>query len=187
MGVLTDLKNRGVSDILILCADGLTGLPEAISAIYPKTEFQTCIVHKIRNSLKYVPYKDKKELATDLKTVYKAATEEIGYTNLLGIHEKWENKYPNATQSWINDWDNISVFYKFSAELRKIMYTTNAIESLNSIYKRVNRNRPVFPTDMSLLKVLYLATVRTEKKWTFMQENWDLILNQLRIQYEGRI
>jgi len=187
MGVLTELKNRGLQDILILCADGLTGLPEAVSAIYPKTEFQTCIVHKIRNSLKYVPYKDKKELAHDLKTVYQAPTEEIGYTNLLGIHEKWENKYPNATQSWINDWDKISVFYKFSAELRKIMYTTNAIESLNSIYKRVNRNRPVFPTDISLLKVLYLATVRIEKKWTFMQENWDLILNQLRIQYAGRI
>mgnify|MGYP002928614253 FL=1 len=152
MTVLNELKNRGVQDILVLCADGLTGLKDAISAIYPKTEYQRCIVHQIRNSLKYVPYTDRKELANDLKTVYKASTEELGYTNLLELEEKWKHKYPGAIQSWIDNWDVLSVFFKFSAEIRKIMYTTNAIESLNSTYKRINRNRNVFPTDMSLLK-----------------------------------
>ena len=176
-----------MQDILILCADGLTGLKEAISAIYPKTEYQRCIVHQIRNSLKYVPYTDRKELAKDLKTVYKASTEEIGYTNLLELEEKWKNKYPGAIQSWIDNWDVLSVFYKFSAEIRKIMYTTNAIESLNSTYKRINRNRNVFPTDMSLLKVLYLSTLKAEKKWSRMVDKWDLCLSQFRIMYEGRI
>ena len=159
MTVLNELKNRGVQDILVLCADGLTGLKDAISAIYPKAEYQRCIVHQIRNSLKYVPYTDRKELANDLKTVYKASTEELGYTNLLELEEKWKHKYPGAIQSWIDNWDVLSVFFKFSAEIRKIMYTTNAIESLNSTYKRINRNRNVFPTDMSLLKVLYLSTL----------------------------
>lgn len=187
MTVLNDLKNRGVQDILILCADGLTGLKDAISAIYPSTEYQRCIVHQIRNSLKYVPYKDKKELANDLKTVYKAASEEIAYTNLLEIDEKWKSKYPGATQSWIDNWDVLSVFFKFSGELRKIMYTTNAIESLNSTYKRINRNRSVFPTNTSLLKVLYLATLKAEKRWTFRAEHWDLIISQFKIVYEGRI
>ena len=187
MTVLNELKNRGVQDILVLCADGLTGLKEAISAIYPKTEYQRCIVHQIRNSLKYVPYTDRKELANDLKTVYKASTEEIGYTNLLELEEKWKNKYPGAIQSWIDNWDVLSVFFKFSAEIRKIMYTTNSIESLNSTYKRINKNRNVFLTDMSLLKVLYLSTLKAEKKWTRMVDNWDLCLSQFRIMYEGRI
>lgn len=187
MTVLNELKNRGVQDILVLCADGLTGLKDAISAIYPKTEYQRCIVHQIRNSLKYVPYTDRKELANDLKSVYKASTEEIGYTNLLELEEKWKHKYPGAIQSWIDNWDVLSVFFKFSAEIRKIMYTTNAIESLNSTYKRINRNRNVFPTDMSLLKVLYLSTLKAEKKWSRMVDKWDLCLSQFRIMYEGRI
>jgi len=187
MNILTDLKNRGVADILIMCADGLTGLKEAVGAIYPNAELQTCIVHKIRNSLKYVPHKDKRELANDLKTVYTAPNEEIAYTNLLEIDNKWKCKYPGATGSWIDSWDVVSVFFKFPKELRKIMYTTNAIESLNSTYKRINRNRPVFPTNTSLLKVLYLATLRAEKKWTWRQDEWALILNQLKIVYEGRI
>ena len=123
-----------------------------LESVYPKTEYQRCIVHQIRNSLKYVPYTERKELANDLKTVYKASTEELGYTNLLELEEKWKHKYPGAIQSWIDNWDVLSVFFKFSAEIRKIMYTTNAIESLNSTYKRINRNRNVFPTDMSLLK-----------------------------------
>ena len=187
MTVLNELKKRGVQDILVLCADGLTGLKDAISAIYPKTEYQRCIVHQIRNSLKYVPYTDRKELANDLKSVYKASTEEIGYTNLLELEEKWKHKYPGAIQSWIDNWDVLSVFFKFSAEIRKIMYTTNAIESLNSTYKRINRNRNVFPTDMSLLKVLYLSTLKAEKKWSRMVDKWDLCLSQFRIMYEGRI
>lgn len=187
MSVLNELKNRGVQDILILCADGLTGLKEAISAIYPKTEYQRCIVHQIRNSLKYVPYTDRKELAHDLKRVYQASNSETGYENLLELEEKWKNKYPGAIQSWLDNWDVLSVFFKFSAEIRKVMYTTNAIESLNSTYKRLNRNRKVFPTDMSLLKALYLSTMKAEKKWSVRTPNWDICLSQFRIMYEGRI
>lgn len=187
MSVLNELKNRGVQDILILCADGLTGLKEAISAIYPKTEYQRCIVHQIRNSLKYVSYIDRKELAQDLKSVYQATTSEIGYENLLELEEKWKNKYPGAIQSWLDNWEVLSVFFKFSAEIRKVMYTTNAIESLNSTYKRLNRNRKVFPTDMSLLKALYLSTMRAEKKWSVRTPNWDICLSQFKIMYEGRI
>lgn len=187
MTVLNDLKNRGVQDILILCADGLTGLKEAISAIYPKTEYQRCIVHQIRNSLKYVPYTDRKELAHDLKSVYQASTADNGYENLIELEEKWKSKYPGAIQSWLDNWDVLSVFFKFSAEIRKVMYTTNAIESLNSTYKRLNRNRKVFPTDMSLLKTLYLSTMKAEKKWSVRTSNWDICLSQFRIMYEGRI
>mgnify|MGYP000334033691 FL=1 len=156
MTVLNEFKNHGVQDILVLCADGLTGLKDAISAIYPKAEYQRCIVHQIRNSLKYVPYTARKELANDLKTVYKASTEELGYTNLLELEEKWKHKYPGAIQSWIDNWDVLSVFFKFSAEIRKIMYTTNAIESLNNCYKKLNRGRRVFPTQQALEKSLYL-------------------------------
>ena len=187
MSVLNELKNRGVQDILILCADGLTGLKEAISAIYPKTEYQRCIVHQIRNSLKYVPYTDRKELAHDLKSVYQASTSDAGYESLIELEDKWKNKYPGAIQSWIDNWDVLSVFFKFSAEIRKVMYTTNAIESLNSTYKRLNRNRKVFPTDMSLLKALYLSTLKAEKKWSVRTPNWDICLSQFRIMYEGRI
>ena len=187
MSVLNELKNRGVQDILILCADGLTGLKEAISAIYPKTEYQRCIVHQIRNSLKYVPYTDRKELANDLKSVYQASTSDAGYESLIELEDKWKNKYPGAIQSWIDNWDVLSVFFKFSAEIRKVMYTTNAIESLNSTYKRLNRNRKVFPTDMSLLKALYLSTLKAEKKWSVRTPNWDICLSQFRIMYEGRI
>ena len=160
MTVLNSLKNRGLQDILILCADGLTGLKEAISAVYPKTEYQRCIVHQIRNSLKYVPYTDRKELANDLKTVYTATSEELAYSNLAELDEKWKHKYPGAIQSWVDNWEVLCVFFKFTPEIRKIMYTTNAIESLNSTYKRINRNRNVFPTDTSLLKVLYLSTLK---------------------------
>ena len=187
MTVLNSLKNRGLQDILILCADGLTGLKEAISAVYPKTEYQRCIVHQIRNSLKYVPYTDRKELANDLKTVYTATSEELAYSNLAELDEKWKHKYPGAIQSWVDNWEVLCVFFKFTPEIRKIMYTTNAIESLNSTYKRINRNRNVFPTDTSLLKVLYLSTLKAEKKWSMRTKNWDLCLSQFRIMYEGRI
>lgn len=187
MSVLSDLKNRGIKDILIMCADGLTGIKEAISAIYPETEYQRCIIHQIRNCLKYVPYKDKKEMATDMKEIYKASTEESGYNALLEFEEKWGKKYPHGVNSWINNWDVLSTFFKFSPELRKIMYTTNAIESLNSRYKAVNKKRTVFPTNISLMKALYLTTNKIVKKWTSRIKNWDMILNQLKITYENRI
>ena len=155
LGVLNDLKNRGVKDIMIICADGLTGIKEAIAAAFPETEYQRCIVHQIRNTLKYVPYKDKKAFATDLRTIYLAPNEEQGRANLARVTEKWSAKYPNAMKSWEKNWDVLTPIYKFSADVRKVIYTTNAIESLNSTYKKLNRQRSVFPNDTALLKSLY--------------------------------
>lgn len=187
LSVLNDLKNRGVQDILILCSDGLTGLKDAINTAYPKTEYQRCIVHQIRNSLKYVKYDNKKELVKDLKRVYTSSTAEQGYEVLQELEEKWGKKYPNAIRSWQDNWDSLSTFFQYSQELRTVMYTTNAIESLNSSYRRANRNRVVFPTSMSLLKTLYLATKNIEKKWTVRHKNWDIILSQLSLLYPERI
>lgn len=187
LSILNDLKNRGVQDILILCSDGLTGIKEAINTAYPKTEYQRCIVHQIRNSLKYVKYDNKKELATDLKRVYTSSTAEQGYQVLLELEEKWGKKYPSAIKSWQDNWDSLSTFFQYSQELRTVMYTTNAIESLNSSYRRANRNRVVFPTNIALLKTLYLATKNIEKKWTVRHKNWDIILAQLKIIYPERI
>ena len=156
LGVLNDLKNRGVNDVMIICADGLSGINEAIAAAFPETEYQRCIVHQIRNTLKYVPYKDKKAFAADLKTIYLAPNEEQGQANLSRVAEKWSDKYPNAMKSWEKNWDVLTPIYKFSADVRKVIYTTNAIESLNSTYKKLNRQRSVFPNDTALLKSLYL-------------------------------
>ena len=187
LSVLNDLKNRGVQEILILCSDGLTGIKEAISTAYPKAEYQRCIVHQIRNSLKYVKHDSKKELARDLKRVYTSSTAEQGYEILLELEEKWSKKYPNAIRSWQDNWDSLSTFFQYSQELRKVMYTTNAIESLNSSYRRANRNRVVFPTNTALLKTLFLATKNIEKKWTVRYKDWDIILSQLKIMYPERI
>jgi len=187
LSILNDLKNRGVQDILILCSDGLTGIKDAISTVYPSTDYQRCIVHQIRNSLKYVKHENKKELAKDLKRIYTSSTAEQGFEVLVELEEKWGKKYPSAIRSWQDNWDSLSTFFKYSQELRTVMYTTNAIESLNSSYRRANRNRVVFPTNMALLKTLYLATLRIEKKWTMRHKNWDVILSQLSIFYPGRI
>ena len=187
LSILNDLKNRGVQDILILCSDGLTGIKDAINTAYPNTAYQRCIVHQIRNSLKYVKHDNKKELATDLKRVYTSSTAEQGYEVLLELEEKWSKKYPNAIRSWQDNWDSLSTFFQYSQELRTVMYTTNAIESLNSSYRRANRNRVVFPTNMALLKTLFLATKNIEKKWTVRHKNWDIILSQLSIMYPERI
>lgn len=187
LSILNDLKNRGVQDILILCSDGLTGIKDAINTAYPNTAYQRCIVHQIRNSLKYVKHDNKRELATDLRRVYTSSTAEQGYEVLLELEEKWSKKYPNAIRSWQDNWDSLSTFFQYSQELRTVMYTTNAIESLNSSYRRANRNRVVFPTNMALLKTLYLATKNIEKKWTVRHKNWDIILSQLSIMYPERI
>ena len=160
LGVLNDLKNRGVKDIMIICADGLTGIKEAIAAAFPETEYQRCIVHQIRNTLKYVPYKDKKAFATDLRTIYLAPNEEQGRANLARVTEKWSAKYPNDMKSWEKNWDVLTPIYEFSADVRKVIYTTNAIESLNSTYKKLNRQGSVFPSDTALLKSLYLSTLQ---------------------------
>ena len=186
LNILNELKSRGLKDILILCADGLKGLPEAISTAYPNTEFQRCIVHMIRNTMAYVSYKDRKELAADLKTIYKANTADEGYENLLELREKWIKRNINL-DNWINNWDNIATFFKYGQELRKIIYTTNSIESLNNSYKRINKGRPTFPSIQSLEKSVYLATEIITEKWTQPYHNWGVIINELRIFFEGRI
>lgn len=187
LSVLNELKNRGVQDILILCADGLTGMKEAVNTAYPNTEYQRCIVHQVRNTLKYVSYKDKKELATELKTIYQAPNEKIAHERMLEVNEKWNKRYPNVMKSWSANWDVISPIFKFSAEVRKVIYTTNAIESLNSTYRRLNRGRSVFPSDTALLKSLYLATFEATKKWTMPMRNWGRVYGELSIMYEDRL
>jgi transposase-like protein len=187
LGSLNELKNRGVKDILILCADGLSGIKESIAVAFPKTEYQRCIVHQVRNTLKYVPDKDRKAFAKDLKTIYQAANEGQGHINMETVTEKWKDKYPNAMNSWNTNWDSLSPIYKFSSEVRKVIYTTNAIESLNSTYRRLNAQRSVFPSDTALLKALYLATFEAAKKWTTMLRNWGRVYGELCIMYEGRL
>lgn len=187
LSVLNNLKNRGVEDILIICADGLTGMKEAIAAAFPKTEYQRCIVHQVRNTMKYVADKDKKLLAADLKTIYGAPNEEKARERLDEVSEKWAEKYPNALKSWFKNWDAISPIFKFSADVRTVIYTTNAIESLNSTYRRLNRQRSVFPSDSALLKALYLSTFEATKKWSMPIRNWGKIYGELSIMYEGRL
>ncbi len=186
LGVLNELKNRGVQDILVLCADGLTGMKEAVNAAFPETEYQRCIVHQIRNTLKYVSYKDKKQFAADLKSIYQAPSEPIAHERMLKVTEVWNEHYPNAMKSWSVNWDVISPIFKFSSDVRKVIYTTNAIESLNSTYRRLNRGRSVFPSDKSLLKALYLATFEATKKWSMPIRNWGKVHGELSIMYEGR-
>lgn len=187
LSVLNELKNRGVQDILILCADGLTGIKEAIEAAYPLTEYQRCIVHMVRNTLKYVSHKDKKAFAADLKTIYHASNEQTGHERMLAVTQKWESKYPNSMKRWSDNWDVVSPMFKFSAQVRKVIYTTNAIESLNSGYRRLNRQRSVFPSSTSLLKALYLATFELTKRWTGILRNWGPVHGELDIMYPDRL
>ncbi len=187
LSVLNGLKNRGVKDILILCADGLSGMKEAIAAAFPKTEYQRCIVHQVRNTMKYVSDKDRKPFCADLKTIYQAPTEEKALDALERVTEKWSGKYPNSMRSWRQNWDAICPIFKFSAAVRKIIYTTNAIESLNATYRKLNRQRSVFPSDNALLKALYLSTFEATKKWTMPIRNWGQVYGELSIMYEGRL
>ena len=187
LSVLNCLKNRGVQDILVLCADGLSGIKEAITAAYPSTEYQRCIVHQVRNTLKYVADKDKKEFASDLKTIYTAPDEKTGLKQLETVTKKWEVHYPNAMKRWSDNWDVITPIFKFSSEVRKVIYTTNSIESLNSSYRRLNRQRSVFPSSQALLKALYLATFEATKKWTMPLRNWGKVYGELSIMYPGRL
>lgn len=187
LSVLNELKNRGVKDILVLCADGLTGIKEAINAAFPKTEYQRCIVHIVRNTLKYVPDKDRKAFATDLKTIYHATDEKKALEALERVTAKWTPKYPNSMKRWKDNWDCISPIFKFSSTVRKVIYTTNAIESLNATYRKLNRQRSVFPSDTALLKALYLSTFEATKKWTVSIRNWAQVYGELSIMYEGRL
>ena len=184
--ILNEIKNRGVKDILIMCADGLKGLKEAIGTVYPTTEFQRCIVHMIRNTLKYVSYKDRKELAEDLKLIYTASSEENGYDQLVKLDEKWKPRKVSL-DNWINNWENIQPFFKYGPQTRKIMYTTNAIESLNNSYKKLNRGRRVFPTQQSLEKSMYLSTKIITEKWTSRYQNWGVTLSELHTYFPDRV
>lgn len=186
LSVLTDLHNRGVQDIFIASVDGLTGFADAIHSVFPETQVQRCIIHQIRNSLKYVAYKERKAFVKDLKTVYKAPNRESAETNLLRLKEAWSDKYTIAVRSWENNWDELSTFFDYPAEIRRLIYTTNSIEGYNRQLRKVTKNKSSFPTAQSARKLLYLANVHITKKWTKPLNNWSLILNQLAIRFEDR-
>lgn len=181
LSVLNHLKARGVEDIFIICSDALSGIKESINTAFPKASWQRCIVHQVRNTLKYVSYKYRKEFAKDLKTIYHAIDEKTGHGNMLKAKEKWDKIYPMSMDSWENNWDSIAPIFNYSAKTRKIIYTTNAIESLNSSYRRLNKSRPIFPSDTALMKALYLATGRIIKKWVSPVREWGQIIGELKI------
>ena len=187
LGVLNELKQRGVIDILIMCSDNLTGIKQAIETAYPNTIQQRCIVHMIRNSVKFVSYKDLKAFCNDLKTIYTSKNEKEGYDQLKKVKEKWKDKYLSAFKTWEENWDAICPFFQFSEGIRKIMYTTNTIESLNRQFRKYTKTKSVFPTDMSLLKCLYLSIRNISKKWDQSYRNWGPILSELSIMFDGRI
>ena len=187
MTVFNNLKNRGLKDILVLSSDGLTGIKEAIVTAFPKTEHQTCIVHLTRNTLKYVSHRDKYKFAQDLKAIYTASDEEIAKKLMYDVANTWKEKYPTAMDRWEENWGIISPFFKFSQKIRKMIYTTNTIESLNSSYRRLNRARNVYPSADALMKVLYLSTKKVTKNWNYTQPEWGETLKELEIIFKGRI
>jgi putative transposase len=176
--VLTELQNRGLKDIFIACCEGLTGFPEAIEALFPQTTVQLCIVHMVRNSLSYVSYKDRKAVAADLRLVYTASTEAEAEQHLVAFAEKWDKQYPTISKSWLTHWQRVIPFFAFPPEIRKAIYTTNAIESMNMTLRKVLKNHRAFPTDESALKVVYLAIQNISKKWTMPIRDWRPALNQ---------
>lgn len=185
--VLTDLRNRGVQDILIICVDNLKGFSEAIAASYPQNEVQKCIIHQIRNSIKYVSYKDLKKITTALRPIYTAPTEEAALLELDQFEETWGKQYPLIVRSWRSNWDELATFFKYSPELRKLIYTTNMIESYHRQLRKVTKGKSIFPTDESLLKMLYLATMDVIRKWTGRVQNWGQILLQLTVHFPERV
>ena len=187
LSIINGLKNRGVQDILIACVDGLNGFPQAIEAVYPKTEIQQCIIHQIQNTTNYVSYKDLKKLMADLKMVYAAPDEAAALEELESFGEKWNSKYPKIYKSWSEHWATLSTYFKYPNEVRKLIYTTNAIEGFNRQLRKVTKSRTVFPSDDSLLKMLYLATMDITKKWTGRRRDWSQIRAQLEIYFEERL
>jgi len=187
LNVLTEIRHRGVEDIIIACVDGLTGFPEAIETIYPKTQVQLCIVHMVRNSLRYVGYKTRKEVATDLKAIYGAGTLEEAELALTSFSDKWDRQYPSISKSWIERWNNITPFFSYPMEIRKAIYTTNAIESLNMSLRKVIKHKRVFPSDDAVLKQLYLALKNISKKWTMPIRDWNEAMNCFMIMFEERL
>ena len=187
LSIINGLKNRGVQDILIACVDGLNGFPQAIEAVYPKTEIQQCIIHQIRNTTNYVSYKDLKKLMADLKMVYAAPDEAAALEELESFGKKWNSKYPKIYKSWSERWATLSTYFKYPNEVRKLIYTTNAIEGFNRQLRKVTKSKTVFPSDDSLLKMLYLATMDITKKWTGRRRDWSQIRAQLEIYFEERL
>jgi putative transposase len=185
--VVTELNNRGVQDIFIACVDGLKGFPEAIETVFPRTQVQLCLVHMVRHSLKYVSWKQRKEVAADLKTIYQAATAEQAEMNLAEFEAKWDKTHPSIGQSWRRNWERIIPFFAYSAEIRKVIYTTNAIESLNMSLRKVTTNRGSFPNDAAMFKLLYLALNNIAKKWSRPVKDWKAALNRFSILYEARM
>ena len=187
LSVLTDLQNRGLQDVLIFCVDGLSGFPEAIEAVYPKAKVQLCIVHQVRNSVKFVGSKHQKEVCSDLRTIYSSVSEKQASKELENFKQKWNDKYPAIYLSWYNNWKNLITIFEYPADIRKVIYTTNAIESLNSVIRKAIKNRRVFPHDESALKTIFLAVEHASKKWTMPIHNWKPALNRFVIEFEGRI
>lgn len=187
LSVLTELQNRGVKDILIACVDGLKGFPDAINTVFPETQIQLCIVHMVRNSVKYVPWKDYKAVTTDLKLIYQSVTEEEALQALEQFAGRWDDKYPQISRSWRMHWQNLNTLFNYPQDIRKAIYTTNAIESVNSVIRKAIKKRKLFPTDDSARKVIYLAIQDASKKWTMPIRNWKMALNRFMIEFEDRL
>ena len=187
LSVMNELKNRGVQDIFIACVDGLKGFPEAIEAVFPKTQVQLCIVHQIRHSLRYVSWKQRKPIAADLKRIYGATTLAEAELALAEFADKWDNQHPNISLSWRNNWERLSVFFDYPPEIRKVIYTTNAIESLNASLRKITKTRRSFPTDDSVMKILYLALHQISKKWTMPIRDWKAAMSQFMIMHSDRV
>lgn len=187
LGVLNDLKQRGIEDILIACVDGLTGFPEAIKGVFPKTEIQLCVVHQIRNSIKYVASKDQKEFMKDLKTVYQASSKDIAEHYLLKLEEKWGQKYPMVIKSWHANWEHLSHYFQYSGEIRKLIYTTNAIEGFHRQVRKFTKTKGAFTSENALFKLIYCACQKIAEKWTAPLSNWALTISQLDVYFEGRL
>ena len=187
LGIINELKNRGIEDILIACIDGLKGFPEAINAVFPQTHIQLCIVHMVRNSTKYVSWKERKAICADLKKVYGAPSEKVGLEALDEFAIKWDQRYPMISKSWKSNWENLNEFFSYPMDIRKAIYTTNAIESLNSSLRKVTQKRSAFPTDEAIFKVLYLALTKAEKKWTMPIRDWGSALNQFAVYFGERV
>ena len=187
LSVLTELQNRGLKDILIACVDGLSGFPEAIQTVYPKAQIQLCIVHMVRNSLKYVSWKDYRAVTADLKAIYQSPTEQGALGELESFANAWDEKYPMISKSWRSHWDNLNTLFHYPDEIRKVIYTTNAIESLNSVIRKSTKKRKIFPHDDSAYKVVYLAIQQASKKWTMPIRNWRAAMNRFMIDFEDRL
>jgi len=186
LSVLTELQNRGVEDIFIACVDGLTGFPDAINTAFPKAQVQLCIVHQVRNSLKYVSYKDRKAVASDLKKIYQSATADEAEMELSAFEEAWGEKFPSIGKSWRKNWDNLITLFDYPDDIRKAIYTTNAIESLNSVIRKAIKHRKIFPSDNSVMKVIYLAMEKASVKWTMPIRNWKAAMNRFEIMFPDR-